>query len=644
MKRNTMVVPLALLCLVMFLSCEKQEFPTALKNEGASSRKGLSLQSSVPDILVTTTSDVADFGGTQQIGDLPGSDGLVSLREAIIAANNTTGPQAIGFNIPASDPGFDGTVFTIKPTSRLPNLTGGGTSINGATQSDYSGDTNPVGPEIELDGSLTSALGEIDGLDLVSEQNHIHGLVVNNFFSGIGVGGSAATHNTITGCFIGTDPTGSFAKTPLFSSRFFGIGTRNGPSRLQIGGPSPQDRNVISGYTDCIFLSTANEVRIENNFIGTNASGTSAIGGGNGIVVDWSSHDLEIINNLVSGNPDWGIRMESGERVVFRGNKIGTDVTGRQAIANKVGIAIGTREGEPLVREVTITDNLISGNVIKGISLNKVSNVSIWGNRIGTDGDGNLMPDNHQWMGIAITDCCQPSPSFTNSDIAIGGESTGQGNLISGNEMVGISVSSHVSNATIIGNTISYNGTSGGIGIEAFPNAGLIIRGNTISHNRGNSISMLGSGTGYTITRNRIHSNDWLGIDLILDATYGAGVTPNDAGDLDTGPNNFMNFPVLTSAHAPPGQLVVKGTIDTPNPETVTLEFFANPVPTPGGDPSGYGEGAVFLGTGKANRQGMFTATLPPVAPGTLISATATDAAGNTSEFAANVEAKKPGE
>ena len=42
-----------------------------------------------PDIIVTTTSDVADFGGGQQVGDLPGLDGLVSLREAILAARNT---------------------------------------------------------------------------------------------------------------------------------------------------------------------------------------------------------------------------------------------------------------------------------------------------------------------------------------------------------------------------------------------------------------------------------------------------------------------------------------------------------------------------------------------------------------------------
>jgi hypothetical protein len=82
----------------------------------------------------------------------------------------------------------------------------------------------------------------------------------------------------------------------------------------------------------------------------------------------------------------------------------------------------------------------------------------------------------------------------------------------------------------------------------------------------------------------------------------------------------------------------VTGTIDTPNPETITVEFFANPVPTPGGDPSGYGEGCTYIGSTTPDVSGNFTAHLPLQPAGTLISATATDAAGNTSEFAANIE------
>lgn len=69
--------------------------------------------------VVTTTGDVVDFGGAQRDTDLPGPDGTVSLREAVTAANNTPGPQTIGFDIPVSDPNFNGSTFEIRYGSSL---------------------------------------------------------------------------------------------------------------------------------------------------------------------------------------------------------------------------------------------------------------------------------------------------------------------------------------------------------------------------------------------------------------------------------------------------------------------------------------------------------------------------------------------
>src|SRR5262245_32450573 len=44
-----------------------------------------------------------------------------SLRQAILDANTIAGPtHGIIFNIPTSDPGFSGGIFTIKPLSELP--------------------------------------------------------------------------------------------------------------------------------------------------------------------------------------------------------------------------------------------------------------------------------------------------------------------------------------------------------------------------------------------------------------------------------------------------------------------------------------------------------------------------------------------
>src|ERR1044072_3636818 len=54
-------------------------------------------------IVVNTTDDVVAFSGPQTVADPPGPDGKVSFREAVIASNNTPGPQTIAFAIPQSD-------------------------------------------------------------------------------------------------------------------------------------------------------------------------------------------------------------------------------------------------------------------------------------------------------------------------------------------------------------------------------------------------------------------------------------------------------------------------------------------------------------------------------------------------------------
>jgi parallel beta-helix repeat protein len=203
---------------------------------------------------------------------------------------------------------------------------------------------------------------------------------------------------------------------------------------------------------------------------------------------------------------------------------------------------------------------------------------------------------------------------------------------------------------------------------DAFNN---VIRNNRIAFNHGPGIVIGGRFKDFngnerraahnSLSGNIIYANEGLGIDLSdetrsvffaaeepIVGAFGEivlamadGVTPNNSAILA---NDGQNFPMLTSARATAGGLVVRGTMDTADPRTIVIEFFANPMPMPGSDPSGYGEGAVFLGQARPNRQGKFTASLPPVPIGTLITATATDADGNTSEFAKNIEAQfQPG-
>ncbi len=140
------------------------------------------------------------------------------------------------------------------------------------------------------------------------------------------------------------------------------------------------------------------------------------------------------------------------------------------------------------------------------------------------------------------------------------------------------------------------------------------------------------------ITQNSIFANELIGIEL--DALEsGWGVNFMDLLDADIGPNTAINYPILESAVVNPGRLIVKGSVETQNPHPLIVELYANPVPFPGAHQSGYGQGYKYLGTVRTTAKNTFVAALPAVPPGTLITATVTDAQGNTSEFSLAVPA-----
>src|SRR4029079_17498322 len=84
-------------------------------------------------------------------------------------------------------------------------------------------------------------------------------------------------------------------------------------------------------------------------------------------------------------------------------------------------------------------------------------------------------------------------------------------------------------------------------------------------------------------------SNGNVGIDLYSGAL---GVTPNDAGDADTGANHLQNFPVITSVISTGGTTTIKGTLDSTSSSQFRIELFSNNAC----DPTGFGEGQNYLG------------------------------------------------
>jgi hypothetical protein len=111
------------------------------------------------------------------------------------------------------------------------------------------------------------------------------------------------------------------------------------------------------------------------------------------------------------------------------------------------------------------------------------------------------------------------------------------------------------------------------------------IANSTITNNTGDGIAKIGSGTGSHFNSNMIHTNGELGIDLLDN-----GVTANDAGDADTGPNNLQNFPVINYVRR--GDSVANFTLNSAN-GTYRIQFYSNTTC----DASGNGEGEVLLAT-----------------------------------------------
>jgi VCBS repeat-containing protein len=225
-----------------------------------------------------------------------------------------------------------------------------------------------------------------------------------------------------------------------------------------------------------------------------------------------------------------------------------------------------------------------------------------------------------------------------------GGGSTIRGLIISNFSRNGITLSG-VGGNTIESNWIGVDSTgtapaSGSVGILVSSSGNILGgttagAGNVIAFHSGAGISIASSANSNAILGNVIHSNAGLGIDL-----GGNGITLNDANDNDSGANEQTNFPVITIASRSSVSVVhVEGTLNAQPATQYRIEIFASSIGF--AHSSGYGAGERYLGfvmvTTDASGNASFDVNLPAaVAVGETITATATDAAGNTSEFGAN--------
>ena len=296
---------------------------------------------------------------------------------------------------------------------------------------------------------------------------------------------------------------------------------------------------------------------------------------------------------------------------------------------------------------------LKAGNcVVKGFAINRFPAAGIWlsssnghtiqANFIGTDPSGTIARGNNP--GILL--------SNSNGNL-IGGLAESARNIISGNAL-GIQISGPTAatpSNSVLNNYIGIKAdgvgalpnTSGGIVISDASNniiGGIDRRAaNRIESNGGPGILVSANGNRNSIRGNSIHGNTGLGIDL---SSGSQGVTNNDNCDADGGANNFQNFPILTSAVSTTNSTEVQGTINSTASAIITLDFYASATC----DPSGSGEGQTHLNaitvTTGTNCSVGFALSLPVAVGGRFITATATDANGNTSEFSSCLQASGP--
>ena len=517
------------------------------------------------------------------------ASGQGSLAQAIVNANTLGGDNALAQA--GRTAAIEHVVFMIPNGSAAPGLrssfnlfSGGVASIAPAATLAVSSSlvidaqTQPGWvdrPIIELNG--TGAPAGSHGFDIGAGPTTVRGFIVNRW-PAIGINAYAGSGHVFQGIWSGLNSAGTAAS----ANGTEGLNLFDTPNAT-VGGTTAAQRNVLSGNGNNGLVISANSAGtvVRGNYIGTNTAGTARVQNGSlGIYLN--------VQNATIGGTDVG------------------------------------------------AGNVISGNTWQNLLIDSNSGGTlVVGNLIGLDAAGSASLTN----GAAGID-------LRSSNVTIGGTTASARNVISGNGGSGIEVAAGTTGTQILGNRIGTNaaGTGAvgngqeGITLLAPATVGGVAtgHGNTVAYNTGNGISVRGTATGAAIRGNAVFANGSLGIDLGND-----GVTANDGAKTAGQPNERMDMPVIAQAVLGPTTLTVTGFVGSAAEQTTfgaaLVDVYVSDV-----DASGHGEGATWVGTLTADANGWFTGTLPTtgitglVAGTTRVTATATDAGGNTSEFAAN--------
>ncbi len=619
-------------------------------------------------------------------------------------ANSSYGIQIVGFSVA-------NTIGSPSDSTPDGNCTGGcnlisgnssdGISFGAADVTNTTVESNYIGTDVtgtaDLgnggDGVQTgSAVSNTIGGTTESTRNVISGNDQNGVYLS-----DSSTSNTISGNYIGTSADG----TADVGNTNDGVhleeadsNTIGGTTDVTLGGACTGSCNLVSGNgaNGIVLLFNSDSNTVQGNFVGTDASGTASLANvSHGVAIYTSSESNTIggtatgARNVISGNANNGINMSGTgtNNNVVQGNYIGTDTTGMLDVGNtNGGISIGDGSSGVIIGGTTTSArNVISGNNGTALSLGGTNGVA-QGNYIGLNANGSA----------TIYSTAQQMVGINGDNSTFGGTTAGAGNYVAGGGGTGVMVlgmtpfgGSSTGDVVVQGNCIGTNANceyQAGFGNT---NIGLGVIGDAyvtqiggVEAGAGNTIAGNGAGVGIgglagfsplaaSILLNKIYNNSGAvspagivgGIDLFQSADFvnfiNIGVTPNDTNDIDyggtnSGPNHYLNFPVLNSVTSTNGTATINYDLDINDTEDFAtgyrVDFYANDV----ADVSGNGQGQTHIGSDVVSgdvtgRQA--TITLPAGVDGTkYITAVTTmttnstpSGFGHSSEFAADVQA-----
>ncbi len=505
------------------------------------------------------------------------TDDFCSLRGAIEDADATAEADIINFNITHGDPIIH-LIGTLQIFSAM--------MIDASTQPRFAGS-----PVVVLDGSVAGP--STNAVEIFGNDVTFRGFVIQNFSgTGIAVYGD---DNRIRGNFIGTDVSGTTA-APNRANGIVVIGANN-----TIGGQTPQDRNVISGTPDrdvpalAIYGAGAHGNQVQGNYIGTDATGTRVLANaGTGVAI------IDAADNTIGGDQGTTPGGEcTGECNVISGNTRadcrgaiqidGTTATNNRVLGNYVGV---DKDG---------THTLANGN---GIIVNADKNI------IGAPGAGNIIAGNLQ-DGVRIDgDDNKIQANYIGTNQLPAHDNLGNGYygvyVTGSRNIIGAPVSGDGFDDTELGNWIAFNGQQ--------------------DERRGDGVAVVGNDSiRNTIRLNHIFKNERLGIDL-GDNYFDRYSQPANP---PSGPNNRQWHPTIIGVDQAAGRITWMLNGRPSSQYTIDVYF------DPRNGFSEYAEGEIQAADPivlPSDEHGHLEFTTP-LGHVEKITATATDADGNTSEF-----------